>query len=121
MSMKEESRRRTPRRVLQVPAVLRPAGCAPLAVRSFDVGLSGLCVLSAVTVEVRAPCEVAFKLPSGANVMSSLQLKARIVYSILGSSGFKIGLQFEAVGQEASAALSRYVPATTGTRASPAA
>ena len=92
-----------------------------MAVRTFDVGLSGLCVLSAVAVEVRAPCEVAFKLPSGANVMRPLQLKARIVYSVLGSSGFKIGLQFEAVGQEALAALSHYVPEKTGTRASPAA
>jgi len=107
--MSIDTRRKTPRKVLNVPAIVRLAGRPPLEVRTLDVGLDGLCVTAPLNVESNLKCSVEFALPLNNRGPVALAMQARVVYSVLSHDSFKVGLHFMIPTPDALAALGRYL------------
>ena len=107
--MSTDARRKTPRKALHGPAVIRLAGRSPLEVRTLDVGLDGLCVAAAVNVKSNLKCSVEFSLPVNTDGPVAFAVQARVVYSVLSHDSFKVGLHFMTPSPDALAALGRYL------------
>lgn len=100
--------RKTPRKILHVPGVVRWPARPALEVRTLDVGMDGLSLASSVAIPANLECTVEFLLPLHGADPAALSVRARVVYSVLSHDNFKIGLRFLSLSADAQAALSRY-------------
>lgn len=108
--MPAEDRRQSHRKVLHVPALLHLPGLAPIEIRTLDVGSDGLCAAATVAVASNSGCTIVLRLPQPQGATQSLELPARVVYSVFSTThGVKIGLHFLSPSAHAQAALNRYV------------
>jgi c-di-GMP-binding flagellar brake protein YcgR len=82
-----------PRKPLRCPALVALPGIAPIKARMIDVSLGGICVVLAGQLPVGQPCMVAFD-PTINGKPKRITASVRVIYSILGTDGFRTGLQF---------------------------
>ena len=72
---------------------------------TIDLGVDGLCVLTAKPVAAGTRCRVSFDLPLGATELA-LDVAIRTLYSSYsGAEGFRIGAVFVALDDSTAAAL----------------
>jgi methyl-accepting chemotaxis protein len=87
------NKRVAPRKPLHVPATLVVPGSSPVHVRTVDVSVSGICIMTPDPLESGQRCEISFKVPVN-GVESNVTVVAQSVYSIhSGADGFKTGMR----------------------------
>jgi methyl-accepting chemotaxis protein len=87
------NKRVAPRKPLHVPATLVVPGSSPMHVRTVDVSVSGICIMTPDPLESGQRCEISFKVPVN-GVESNVTVVAQSVYSIhSGADGFKTGMR----------------------------
>jgi len=101
-------RRGSPRKPLKVAAVVQATGAPPIAGKTADVSLNGLSVVLSVDLPPGYTCLVNFDIPMKQWGKHHLSLKARVAYSVCGSEGFRIGMQFLDVDRDAETTIRTY-------------
>ena len=82
-----------PRKVLRCRAkVVLQAGSA-LAGKTVDISASGICVMVDNPLQAGQICMIIFETPIK-GVPKQVNVVAKVVYSILGTDGFRTGFQF---------------------------
>ncbi|MCY0389398.1 PilZ domain-containing protein [Robbsia sp. Bb-Pol-6] len=94
--MFDVDQRNTPRRTLRVQATLTGRDGSQLVVRTFDVSVGGVCILTEQPLPLKEPCSVTFQVYAN-GVRSTFNGDGRIVYCMLASTHFKSGIQFDAL------------------------
>jgi len=97
--MFDVDQRHTPRRTLRVQATLTGRDGSQLAVRTFDVSIGGVCVLSEHPLPLKEHCAVTFQLFAN-GTRSTFNGHGQIVYCMLASTHFKSGIQFASLPSE---------------------
>jgi hypothetical protein len=104
----DRNRRAAPRKALREEAAVVYGG-ASKAVRTWDLGRDGMCLLSPRPIAPGTRCKVRFDVPLGAeriNVTAAL----KVVYSSYSAAGeFKIGAVFTDLGDDVTLVLGRFV------------
>ena len=104
------NRRAGRRRVLRQPGTLtlQPGQQAPRPVIVWDLGLDGMSVLSPRPVPPGSRCELRFDVVMGGQ-STPVQAAAKTVYSsYVGTEGFRIGVVFTQLADEAAALIERF-------------
>ena len=88
------NRRAHCRKVLRTGATVFIAGTASREVRTWDLGLDGISVVSPRPIPPGTRCTILLQLPDSASAQE-LSLPAKAVWcSLLGPEGFKVGMVF---------------------------
>lgn len=106
------NRRVHPRKVLRTAAtVLLPGAATPREVRTWDLGLDGMSVVSPRPIAPGTRCTIALQLPLPASPASQeLSVPARALWcSLMGPEGFKVGLVFAPLDAATQDAIARFV------------
>lgn len=105
-----DERRQARRKVFRTQAVLVVGNGAPITVRTWDISVSGLCVLSDQSVPIGARGDVAFDMFFEAK-HHQISAPVRIVNCIFSSEhrGFRIGLEFAIQEAQRSAVVTHYM------------
>lgn len=85
--------RQTQRKLLKVKAVVAVDGCAPVMVKTVDVGSNGMCVMSSDPIQVGANAQLRFDL-FVEGTMSTIEVRCKASYCILSHGDFKVGFNF---------------------------
>ena len=103
-------RRRDERRIYRGGAVWTPVGMAATQVRTVDVSAGGIAIVATFNPPVGCLCTVRFSLP-GRTGPFTVETSGRVVRSVFSSSddGFRVGLFFDPLSDEAARTLQRYV------------
>ncbi|HEX6361554.1 MAG TPA: PilZ domain-containing protein [Albitalea sp.] len=103
------NRRLSARKALRRPAtVLLPAGLER-AVRTWDVGLDGMSVVSAKPIPPGTRCTVRMEIPEG-DALRPLDVPVKTIYcSLMGPEGVKVGMLFGALDEVTEAAIQRFM------------
>lgn len=99
----DANRRGSRRAGLRRPCVLHLPRGESRSGMTIDVGMDGLCVLTARPIAAGTRCRVSFELPLGDNGFA-IDAAVKTVYSSYGAEGFKIGAvysEFDAAAAEA--------------------
>lgn len=103
----DRNRRATPRKALRQPASV-VYGDTTRAVRTWDLGRDGLCLLSAKPIAPGTRCRITFDVPVDGEPVS-VTAAAKVVYSSYSAAGeFKIGAVFTDLGEELALVLGRF-------------
>lgn len=67
-----------------------------LAVRTYDLGLDGVCVVTPVNFRLKSRCEIVFRVPIAGCNSDAIHASGSVTHSILSrqQDGFMIGLEF---------------------------
>jgi c-di-GMP-binding flagellar brake protein YcgR len=103
-------RRRDERRIYRSGAVWTPVGMAPVQVRTLDISVGGIALVAAFNPPVGCLCLVRFTLP-GREGPFTVETSGGVARSVFSSTddGFRVGLYFDPLSDEATRALQRYV------------
>lgn len=79
-----------------------------LAVRTYDLGLDGICVVTPVNLRLKSRCKIVFRVPIAGRNSDGIHASGIVTHSILSrqQDGFMIGLEFRGI-QERDLALVR--------------
>jgi c-di-GMP-binding flagellar brake protein YcgR len=71
-------------------------GHAPIPVRTIDISVGGLCLVSEVTLPAKIKGNLVFNMPVGHGKFEEKNLKIQILHSIFCNKedGFKLGVMF---------------------------
>ena len=108
---RERNRRIALRKALRETATVVYGGSSK-AVRTWDVGIDGMCLLSPRPIAPGMRCQIAFDLTHGDGVPVHVAVSARIVHSSYSAAGeFKIGAVFTDLDDEVAKVLGKFVDA----------
>lgn len=99
------NRRSSRRKGLRRACVLRLAGGEERPGVTIDLGVDGLCVLTAKPVASGTRCHVSFDLPLGTTELAFSAAIRTLYSSYSGAEGFRIGAVFLTLDDAAAAAL----------------
>ena len=99
------NRRSSRRKGLRRACVLRLAAGDERPGVTIDLGVDGLCLLSAKPVASGTRCQVSFGLPQGTTELAFSAAIKTLYSSYSGAEGFRIGAVFVALDDSAAAAL----------------
>jgi c-di-GMP-binding flagellar brake protein YcgR len=109
-------RRQHERRTLRVAAQLKltdasATGARPMDVRTLDISLGGMGVVTPVNLRSGVTLTISFTLPARSKGITPIQARVQVMHSILGrdEGGFKIGLRFLAADNATNAAIREYL------------
>jgi hypothetical protein len=104
------NRRVHPRKVLRTTAtVLLPGAAMPREVRTWDLGLDGMSLVSPRPIAPGTRCTISLQLP-GSATPQELSMPARALWcSLMGPEGFKVGLVFASLDAATQEAIARFV------------
>jgi len=103
------NRRASARKVLRRPATVTLPGGVERVVRTWDVGLDGLSLLSPKPIPPGTKCTVMVELPDG-DTWRTLQLPVKTVYcSLMGAEGVKVGMVFGALDPDSERVIRHFV------------
>lgn len=85
--------RLTQRKLLKVKALVAVEGCAPITVKTVDVGANGMCIVSPDPIQVGANAQLRFDLFVDGS-MTTIDVRGRASYCILSHGDFKVGFNF---------------------------
>lgn len=101
------NRRAFHRKVLRQPATVR-MGDASSAVRTWDLGLDGMCLVTPRPISPGTRCTVDFELPLQGGPRA-LSVAVKVIYSsYCGAEGFKIGTHFTGLDDETAALIREF-------------
>lgn len=101
------NRRAFHRKVLRQPATVR-LGDASSAVRTWDLGLDGMCLVTTRPISPGTRCTVDFELPLQGGPRA-LSVAVKVIYSSYsGADGFKIGTHFTGLDDETAALIGEF-------------
>ncbi len=92
------------RKILRCHAKVAMAGRPPLNARTVDISPNGMCLLVAEQLPAGLSCNVSFEVPLNGK-MKKVQVIAKAVYSVFGTDGFRIGMQFTQVDPASAAVI----------------
>lgn len=96
------------RKILRVRAMMVMDGAAPVAARTFDLGLAGMSVTSGTKVEPNQTGQVVFEmLVDGKPQIITCRVK--VSHCIFSGDEFKVGFVFQPLNPEATAALTKFM------------
>lgn len=94
------NRRLSARKALRRPATVLMPGGLERVVRTWDVGVDGMSVVSPKPIPPGTRCTVRLELPEGDGVRP-LDLPVKTVYcSLMGPEGIKVGMVFGPLDEE---------------------
>lgn len=104
-------RRRHDRKPLRAKALLQLPDRAPLPVRTVDVSIGGLGVVSPVNINPLLACKVRVNLPLQPIGHALVEARATVAYCVLSSSesGFLVGLQLLNLPIESARAIAHFL------------
>lgn len=84
-----------------------------LAVRTYDLGLDGICVVAPVNLRLKSECEIVFRVPIAGRNSDGIHASGSVTHSILSrqQDGFMIGLDFCAIQERDLALVKSYLGA----------
>ena len=105
--------RRADRKMLRTLAQLTLPNGVQLAVRTYDVGLDGICVVAPVNLKLKSGCEVVFRVPIAGRSSDAIHASASVAHTILSrrQDGFMLGLDFRGIQERDLALIRAYVNA----------
>ncbi len=111
MSDADADRRQHVRRALRVNAQVLLPGNQTFDVRTFDVGQGGMGIVASANPRSGTTFTISFPLPKKPTGFTPMQLKVKVVHSVLAadSGGFKLGLQFVSVDAASEAAIRQFL------------
>jgi hypothetical protein len=105
----QSNRRVSARKVLRRPATVTLPGGIERVVRTWDVGLDGMSLLSPKPIPPGTRCTVAVELPDG-DTWRAVQLPVKTVYcSLMGAEGVKVGMVFGALDPDTERLIQHFV------------
>jgi len=96
------------RKILRVRAMLVMDGGAPMAARTFDLGLAGMSVTMEYKVEPGQAGQVVFEMLVDGKPQV-ITCRAKVSHCIFSGDEFKVGLVFQPLAPEATAAITKFV------------
>ena len=103
------NRRLSARKVLRRPAIVLLPGGLERAVRTWDVGVDGMSLVSAKPIPPGTRCTVRMELPEG-EAVRLLDVPVKTVYcSLMGPEGVKVGMVFGALDADTERAIQRFM------------
>lgn len=96
------------RKILRVRAMVVIDGAAPIAARTFDLGLAGMSVTAGTRVEPGQGGQVVFEMLVDGKPQI-ITCRARVSHCIFSGDEFKVGFVFQPLTPEASSAIARFV------------
>ena len=107
----ERNRRVALRKALREPATIVYGGSSK-AVRTWDLGIEGMCLLSPRPIAPGMRCQIDFDLTLGHEAPVHVAVSAKVVHSSYSAAGeFKIGAVFVELDEDIARALARFVDA----------
>ncbi|MBI1906687.1 MAG: PilZ domain-containing protein [Rhodocyclales bacterium] len=105
----EPERRTDHRRPLRTPVTIVAPGKGAREGKTLDLSLSGLSVVVREPLAVHDQCALRLLLPVGGK-RCSVDARATVVYCVCsGMDGFRLGLRFGTMSNEAAALIARYM------------
>jgi hypothetical protein len=102
------NRRVHARKVVRADATVRLGDATTREVRTWDLGMDGISVVSPRPIAPGTRCTLTLRLPDGSG--TELVMAARAVWcSLLGPEGFKVGLVFGPLDAPVHDALARFL------------
>ena len=104
-------RRSGERKAFRAPALLRLPDRQVLEVRTFDISVGGIGVVTPWNLKLDAVCDIRVRPPIISEGMEVLLARGRIAHSILSGKekGFMIGLEFTEIPPDMSELIKQYV------------
>jgi hypothetical protein len=103
------NRRVSARKVLRRPATVMLPGGVERVVRTWDVGLDGMSLVSPKPIPPGTKCTVTVDLPEG-DAWRPVQLPVKTVYcSLMGAEGVKVGMVFGTLDPDTERVLEHFV------------
>ena len=103
------NRRVHARKVLRRPASVQLPGGVERQLRTWDLGIDGMSVVSAKPIPPGTKCTLTVELPA-ADGNRRLSVAAKTVYcSLMGAEGVKVGMVFTGLDAEADQLIRRFV------------
>jgi c-di-GMP-binding flagellar brake protein YcgR len=106
-------RRTSARRAFRAPALLRLPDRQVLEVRTFDISVGGIGVVTPFNLKAAGVCDIRVRPPILTGGVDVLLARARIAHSILSGKekGFMIGLEFTEIASDLADLIKQYVSA----------
>lgn len=84
-----------------------------LAVRTYDLGLDGICVVAPENLRLKSSCEIVFRVPIAGRNSDGIHVSGIVTHSILSrqQDGFMIGLDFRGIRERDLAFVRSYLKA----------
>ncbi len=105
-------RRQQQRKALRANAELLLQGAPPIPVRTLDISIGGIGVVSGLNLPQSAPCVIRLAAPGQSRGVPTIRIDAIIMHSIftIRHDGFMIGLRFgDDLSPEAVEAVTKYL------------
>ena len=104
-------RRQQQRKPLRANAELLLPGAAPVTVRTLDISIGGIGVVSALNLPSGSQCVIRLASPAQSRGAPTIRIDATITHSIftIRQDGFMIGLRFGDLSPEAVEAVTKYL------------
>lgn len=112
LTTSEPERRSGIRKLVRLSATLEMEGAAPLAARTVEISQGGVALSSPLNLKPGGRCLIRIALPAK-TPQPLLAVRAAVVYSVLSQrdGGFRVGVQFQALGQAEEARLQAFLKA----------
>jgi c-di-GMP-binding flagellar brake protein YcgR len=101
-------RRDGPRRICRVRASVTPAGHAPLAGTTIDIGREGVAIMLDYALPAGLACDIVFAI-FAKNAVQRVEVSGQVVSSIFVHDRVRVGFHFSKVGMEAQRLLTDFV------------
>lgn len=102
------NRRAGPRKILRSAATLVLPGGLEREVKTWDLGVDGLCILSSKPISPGSRCKVTFDVPLSGRT-STVTVPIKVVYSSFsGPEGFKVGTVFSDLDDDSAGAITEF-------------
>lgn len=107
----DNERRLAERKLLGIRVLVALPGRPEIEVRSIDIGMGGMGVVSELNLAPGTPCNLAFSLPQPDGSSHKAQVAGTIAYSTYSSkrNGFVKGVRFMGISAALLAALEAYL------------
>ena len=104
-------RRTTERKTFRAPALLRLPDRQVIEVRTFDISVGGIAIVTPMNLRQDGVCDIRVRSPILAEGLDVLLARARIAHSVLSGKekGFLIGLEFVEIHSSMTEIIKRYV------------
>lgn len=96
------------RKIIRVRAMVVIDGGAPIAARTFDLGLAGMSVTTGTRVETGHAGQVVFEMLVDGKPQI-ITCRAKVSHCIFSGDEFKVGFVFQPLSPEATSAITRFV------------
>jgi len=103
------NRRLSARRVLRRPATVVMPGGAQRPVKTWDIGVDGMSLVSAKPIPPGTRCTVRMELPDG-DALRAVDVPVKTLYcSLLGPEGVKVGAVYMALDEDTERLIQRFM------------